>query len=350
MKTEKAPSRLQVIYFATILITVLILSFLIFKPFITVLVIAMTLAVILDPVFKRILKTLNNNRILAAATTVVLAIVILLVPLFFLGRQVFYEAGSTYTQISSGDHSQMFGTDFLQTKLNAAFPNFNIDLRQYLSEFSNWFFGNLGSFFSGTLDIVLKTFLLVMALFYFLKDGSKFKSTFINLSPLPDEYDEKIIITIKNAMKSIVRGSFLISIIQGTLCGIGFWIFGIPNPALWGMVAAISALVPGFGTSITLIPAILFLFFTSSLASALGLLIWGALLVGTIDNFLSPKLIERGVHIHPLFILFSVIGGIAFFGPGGFILGPLVLSLLFTLFDIYDLFVNQENNHLKNNE
>lgn len=268
--------------------------------------------------------------------------------MFFLGRQVFLEARNTYITLASGNVS--FGTDFLQAKINSIFPSINIDVRGYAADFTNWFFSNLGSFFSGTLDIVLKTFLVIVSLFYFLKDGERFKKVFVRLSPLPDEYDEKILITLERSVKSIVRGSFLIAIIQGTLSGIGFYIFGLPNPALWGMVAALSALVPAVGTSLVLIPAVLYLFITSSMGSAIGLLLWSALLVGMVDNFLSPKLIERGIHIHPLFILFSIIGGVLFFGPGGFILGPLVLSLLFTLFEIYDLFIHQEHIQDKNHD
>ncbi len=340
MKSE-GPTRLQVIYFATLLISILVLSFLIFRPFITVIVISLTLSILLEPVYKWILKYVGNSRIAASIITVILTVVILLVPLFFLGRQVFIEARSTYITISNGDVS--FGTDFLQEKVNETFPTVNVNVRRYVSDFSNWFFSNLGSFFSGTLDIALKTFLVIVSLFYFLKDGAKFKKVFIHLSPLPDEYDEKILTTLERSIKSVVRGSFLIAIIQGILSGIGFYVFGLPNPALWGMVAAISALVPAFGTSLVLIPAIIYTFFTGTVGASIGLLLWSTLLVGMIDNFLSPKLIERGINIHPLFILFSVIGGVAFFGPGGFLLGPLVLSLLFTLFEIYDIFIHHEH-------
>jgi len=134
----------------------------------------------------------------------------------------------------------------------------------------------------------------------------------------------------------------MIAIIQGLLSGAGFFIFGVPNPALWGIIAAICALVPGFGTSLVLVPAIIYLFFAGTGAAAIGLALWGALLVGLVDNFLSPILMQRGINIHPLFILFSIIGGLAFFGPSGFIMGPLFLSLLFTLFDIYHLFIQRQ--------
>ncbi len=112
-------------------------------------------------------------------------------------------------------------------------------------------------------------------------------------------------------------------------------IFGIPNGFLWGTVAAIAALIPGIGTALVFIPAIAFLFFIGNIPQALGLLAWGALAVGLIDNILGPKLVGRGMQLHSLLVLLSVLGEIIFFGPSGIFLGPLSLSLLFVLLSIY---------------
>lgn len=345
MKQDHKHSILQVAYFTTVLVIVLTVSFLIFQPFITVLVVAGTIAVVVSPVYEKLVIFLRGRRSLASVITILLLIILIILPLLFLGRQVFLEAKDTYTTITSDVEGQSpFATDFIENKIDSVFPNTKVDLRQYVAQFTSWFIGNVGNLFSGTLDIVLKIFLGFIAMFYFLKDGSRFKKELVQFSPLPDEYDTKIFTTLQNSMRSIIKGSLVISVIQGVLSGLGFWIFGVPNPALWGIVTAICALVPGFGTSLVLIPAVIYLFATSTLAPALGLAIWAAVIVGTIDNFLSPILIERGIKIHPLFILFSIIGGLTFFGPGGFILGPLVLSLLFTLFDIYHLFIQDETN------
>ena len=109
----------------------------------------------------------------------------------------------------------------------------------------------------------------------------------------------------------------------------------MPNPVLWGLVAALAALIPGIGTALILIPAIGYLFFTGSTGAAIGLLIWGVVAVGLIDNFLGPMLVNRGVKIHPFLILLSIFGGLSFFGPVGFVLGPLIIALVFALLEIY---------------
>ena len=125
------------------------------------------------------------------------------------------------------------------------------------------------------------------------------------------------------------------ALIQGILTAVGFTFFGIPNATLWGSVAAITALIPGIGTALVLLPAILYLYFSGETLFAVGLLLWGMTAVGLVDNFLGPKLASYGMRLHPFLILLSVFGGVGFFGPLGFLLGPLVLSLLFALIEIY---------------
>jgi predicted PurR-regulated permease PerM len=127
----------------------------------------------------------------------------------------------------------------------------------------------------------------------------------------------------------------LIALTQGFVSGIGFAIFGVPSATLWGSMAAVGSLVPGVGTAIVIAPMVMYLLVTGSTVAAIGLAIWGIIAVGMVDNFLGPILVGRGVRIHALFILFAVIGGVQYFGPLGFILGPLVLSLLYALLDIH---------------
>ncbi|OQW98324.1 MAG: hypothetical protein BWK74_04780, partial [Desulfobacteraceae bacterium A6] len=135
-------------------------------------------------------------------------------------------------------------------------------------------------------------------------------------------------------INSVIKGNLTVAVIQGALTSAGFAVFGIPNAVLWGSVTAIAALIPGVGTSLVLIPAILFLFLSGKFLSGFGLLAWGAGAVGLVDNFLGPKLVGRGMQMHPFIILLSVLGGIGFFGPIGFLLGPLAISLLFAFLEI----------------
>ena len=143
---------------------------------------------------------------------------------------------------------------------------------------------------------------------------------------------------------SVIKGSIFVALIQGVLTGLGFTIFGVSSPVLWAGVATITALIPGVGTSLVIIPAVLYLFTTSTTINAVGLLLWGVVAVGLVDNTLGPKLVAKGAKIHPFLILLSALGGIGFYGVIGFILGPITIAFLFALFDIYKTILVKENN------
>jgi predicted PurR-regulated permease PerM len=212
---------------------------------------------------------------------------------------------------------------------------FSVDFNQYLKQGLNWLLQRLGPLFSNVTKIMVSVFVFLVTLYYLFKDGQKLKGAIVALSPLQDTHDETIFNKLALAINSVIKGNLAVALIQGILTAVGFTIFGVPNAALWGSVAAIAALIPGIGTALVLIPAILFLFLSGKTLFAVGLLLWGLTAVGLVDNFLGPKLVERGMRLHPFIILLSILGGIGFFGPLGFLLGPLILSLLFALLEIY---------------
>ncbi len=117
--------------------------------------------------------------------------------------------------------------------------------------------------------------------------------------------------------------------------GVGLTIFGVPHAALFGLFAAVASLVPSIGTAIVAIPVILFLFASGDTTAAIGFTIWSTIIVGFVDNLLNPVLVGRKTNIPPLFVLFSVLGGIALLGPVGILIGPLTISLLLALISIY---------------
>lgn len=329
---------IQTAFFFTLLVGVLTLAFFIFLPYLTTLSVAATFAVVTHPLHKRITRFLRNREGIAALLTVFITVLIVLAPLSFIGTQVVWESQHLYQRIVENQESLTDSfTGFIEGTIERFAPQFSFDLSRYAGQGLSWIIRKIGPLFAGTAQTFLHLFLGIIAYYYFLKDGRKFLATLVALSPLPDGEDTKILGRLEMAINSIIRGTLTIALIQGVLTGIGLTIFGIPSPTLWGSIAAVGALIPGVGTAIVLTPAILFLFLTGKTFAAIGLLVWGIVAVGLIDNFLGPVLVGRGVRIHPFFVLFAVIGGIGFFGPVGFLLGPLVLSLLYALLDIYRL-------------
>jgi predicted PurR-regulated permease PerM len=208
-------------------------------------------------------------------------------------------------------------------------------LDAYAQKTGSWFVEHAGPFFQGVAQFALAIFLWFLSVYYFLKEGHRIKALLVKFSPLSDRYDLEIVNRVVTSVKSVIGGSLIVALLQGILAGVGFAIFGIPTPAIWGLIAVFAALVPTIGTALVTFPAVAFLVLVGNNLAALGLLIWGILIVGGIDNIVRPKLLERGVKVHPLLILLSVLGGLAFFGPVGFLTGPIIVSLLSEFLTIY---------------
>jgi predicted PurR-regulated permease PerM len=339
----------QFYYLLALLTGAILIVFFIFRPFLYALIIAMVFTVVFQPVHKRVLRITREREGAAALITAVIIVIIILVPVILLGMQIFNEAQLLYVSITEGDRKDniLNAVGKLIIYVQRFIPahiKFSADFDQYLKLGLDWLVRHLGDIFSNFAKILLNLFIFLTALYYLLKDGARLKKTIVGLSPLADTDDVKIFNTIESAINSVIKGSLTVAVIQGALAAAGFAFFGVPNAVLWGSVTAIAALIPGVGTSLVLIPAILFLFLSGKFLSGFGLLVWGAGAVGLIDNFLGPKLVGRGMQMHPFIILLSVLGGIGFFGPIGFLLGPLTMSLLFAFLEIISSVKSQGKN------
>lgn len=344
--------KLQVNFLLVILIGVLFLCFLILTPFLTPLILAIVFAVVLQPLYRKILPKVNNKESLASFVTVFVTIICILTPLTFLGSQIFQESVQLYNSTTEEKSSQILVTTVINAVGNMSenfvpgtgkfFTNLSANLDSYIKQGLVWLINHLGVAVSGISGLLLDLFIFIISLYYLLRDGKQLKRKIIQLSPLADKEDSALFDHLESAVNSVIQGSLLVALIQGVMTAIGFTIFGIPNSILWGTLTVIAALIPGIGTSLVLIPGVIYLFATGSTLPAIGLIVWGVVAVGLIDNILGPKLIGGNLQIHPLVVLLSVLGGISFFGPIGIFLGPITMSLLFALLSIYINVFTQE--------
>lgn len=330
---------LETYFFIALLLGALVLGFFVLLPYLSALILAGVFAVIFRPAYRRVLRLFGKRRAMAAFLTAILAFVVVFTPLFYLGWRVFQEATGLYVSLTVGSEGGGISAainGFLHAygqSLNLQQANFQVQdaLRQILS----WLLNNLGPVFSGLTQVLVILFLSLIGFYYLLKDGETFKNKMVSLLPLSDRYAEKILERLESTVNSVFKGQMVIALIQGTLAGIGFAIFGVPNATFWGSLTVIAALIPTLGTSVVVFPAVIYLYLTGQTFESLGLLVWGSLAVGLIDNVLAPHLMRRGTPIHPFFILLSVLGGIVVFGPIGFLAGPLIVSFIYALLDIY---------------
>lgn len=339
-------AKLEAYFFTVIFLGTLVLCGYLFYPFFGSLAFAIVLASLVAPFYVKVLARIKNENLSALLVTalVTLAIILPAIGIFFL---LLDEVRGVTAELTSNSFSQIPNIiSMLFSRVVDIFPFLSsIDFGEVVRNSFQNIGNNLGGIISGTTSLVFKFFISLIALFYFIKDGKKFLKELVKLSPLEDTEDAAIVHKLNTVSHSLIRGTLVVATIQGLLTGLGFLTFGIPNPVLWGAVAAICALVPTLGTSIISIPAIIYLFATGNIAAGIGLTAWATLAVGLVDNLLGPKLIGGRSKIHPLFVLLSVLGGLATFGIAGFLLGPLVLGFLVALSEIYKVKINEIHTH-----
>jgi len=320
-------------FFFGLLLAVLVFTFFIFKPFWIVLVLGISLSIVLYPIYNWLGKKLPNW--LSAFLAVLFLVIVICGPLLGIGAIVFHQSQDVYDSVVNSGNTGPF-IDSIGNKINNILPEgITFDINEKVSGFISFLSSNIAKIFSTTLSTLFSFMLMLLSIFYFLKDGERWRKVIVSLSPLSDADDKKIITRLSRSINGIMKGYLFIALIQGLLMGIGLTIFGVPNPALWGVVAGIVSLIPSVGTTLVSVPSIIFLYATGHLVSSIGLLIWSVALVGMVDNLLSPLFIGKKINIPPFLILFSVLGGISLLGPVGILIGPLVVSLLLTLISIY---------------
>lgn len=322
-------------FFFGLLLATFIFTFLIFKPFLPLLAISASFAVVLYPIYQRMIKHKLPDWF-SALFTLLFFVIIICGPVFGIGMLVFNQSQDLYQSLSTNGG---IGTYFhnLENYLIRYMPEgVPINLGEKVGELVSFTSRNIATIFASTLTTLFSFFLICISLFFFLKDGAKWKKALISLSPLRDTDDEKILTKLALSINGIIKGYLLIALIQGLLMGFGLAFFGVPNSALWGVIAAIGSLIPTVGTALVSVPAVIFLFATGNTFGGIGMSIWAFMIVGWVDNLLNPIIISSKINIPQILVLFSVLGGLVLLGPIGFLIGPLAVSLLYTLISIYN--------------
>jgi len=338
-------------YFLLICLSLALLAFLyVLGPFLTVLVIAAVLTIAFYPIYKRILKAFRGRARLASLVSCLLIILVIVIPLTIFVIMIGSEAMSTYNVVYEKINSGVFDK-YLQWQSGGFF----YDLKEKISPFVDIeslnvkqdiinMAGSLTQFLveqtkvllTGVFSVLFDFLIMLFAMYYFFKDGPALVEKIGKISPLPSIYESQLFSKIGSMVKAIIFGVFLTAIAQGVLGGVGFAIAGISNPVFWGAAMAFLSLVPMIGTAVIWVPAVVILTILGSYGAAIFILLWGVLLVSSVDNILRPYLIGGKAHTYPLMTFFVILGAIFTMGIKGVVIGPLILMLLMSFLHIYE--------------
>ncbi len=328
--------RLQIFTFLALLLLMAVGVFGVVRPFLSYLVLAFILTVLFHPLYLKLNRHIKSDSLSALATVSIMLLVVV-IPVGLLGQVLFKEIYSLVDNYKAGalvlDRQQLVSG--LPVEVQGFIETLTRDLNSLASKLTVNAFQTFSQLISNLASFVFSLFLTFFATYYFLKDGHHFKKVLMDISPINDVQEGILFAKIAAAVNGVVKGQFLTALVQGCVATLGYIIFGVPNPFLWGMFTVIAALVPTVGTSLAVIPAVLVLLVTGQTGSAIGMAIWGAVAVGLVDNFVGPKLLGKTAKIHPLLVLISVLGGVLLFGFIGFLLGPILVAVFMAMIDMY---------------
>ncbi|MDO8523316.1 MAG: AI-2E family transporter [bacterium] len=337
--------RLELIAFSALFIGISILVFFVFRPFFSILVLATVLSVLFRPLYEKLIKFFRGGKSFFACLLVIVALVFLIMPILFFGLQIFRQAESFFssTQASQGKYIQAIqqNIDIIGQRV---VPGFSFNISDSINKVLIFVSGNLGGLLSQTAYIFFQTILLSFTFFFFLRDGEKILASFISLSPFEKGQNKEIVDSTHRTITSVIRGTIFVGLIRWIFLAAGFYVFAIPNAMIWGSIGGIIGAVPGLGTPFVIIPIVLYLLFAGNIFLATGIGLFGLLVTLFIDNLLVAYFFGKGLDVPPLFVLFSILGGIFFFGPLGFIFGPIILSLFISATDMYKILVLKKLN------
>lgn len=311
-------------YFLVLLYGLAILiMFLMFRPFLTFLILGGIIVVAFYPVNTWLRRHIKNS----IASSLIMTFIILLlivIPSFFLVSALADEASAAYSSFLRADF------DELSASLSE-YLGIDVDLSEQILPLTrtirDYITGSIFQLLSSLTELLAKLFLMFFLIYYGFKEGDKLVRGFMSLLPISKKHKEALKDETNRVLYGVLYGQILISIIQGVVGGIGFWVFGVPNPVLWGFIMGVLAFIPLLGPFLVWLPASIILFATGDTFNAVGLFLYGALLTSNIDNILRPRIISGKAKMHPLLVLVGILGGISLFGFIGMLIGPVVLAI-----------------------
>ena len=325
-------------------------SWRILSPFLTPILLAAVVVMLTFGMFERLAARIGERRNTAALLMLLFVTLALALPALMLVSLLVQEATSIFVKLQEADYRgflESFQVDQRLATVKRIAPWLKIESIQLgdlvmnvVRQIPALVATHGGKVLAGFFNIFLGFIMMLLAAFVLYTYGDRIAREVKLLSPLPDVYDEEIMLKFRGVIDATFRGQLLTGLAQGLVTGIGLAIAGVPGSILWGSVAAIASLVPMVGAAAVWIPATIYLSFMAS-QGAVGwwrpifMLIWGVGVVSLVDNVVRPLVMRRGVNLHPIILFFAILGGLQVFGFTGLFLGPLIIALLITVAEIY---------------
>jgi predicted PurR-regulated permease PerM len=322
-----------------------VVFFLLVRPLLLTLLLAAIFAGMAQPLYSWWLNRLTGRRSTGALATVAVVAAGVIVPVTafsgIVARQAVQISQSVrpWVQDRVGRSNDPIGQAIDQLPFAERIRPYRAQIEAKVAELAgmagSWVVARLAAVPRGTAAFLLHVFVLLYAMFFFLRDGHEILRRILYYIPLTPHAEQRLLNHFVSVARATIKGTLVIGGIQGALCGVAFFVAGIPGSAFWAVVMIVLSAIPGIGGALVWVPAVGYLAVTGEVVTAAIWTVWCAIVVGSIDNVLRPALVSREAQMADLMVLVSTLGGLFLFGAAGFIVGPIIAALFVTVWEIY---------------
>lgn len=206
---------------------------------------------------------------------------------------------------------------------------------QVVATVSAFLVNSISSVTKVTIQAIFGVIIMLYVMFYFLTMGSVLLNKILYFLPLKDDDEQRLLIRFTSVTRATIKGTIIIGLMQGSICGFAFFLTGIQGAVFWGTIMTVTSVIPAIGATLVWIPALIILALTGDFVGVFILAIVCGLIAGNIDNLVRPRLVGKDTEMHDLFVLFGTLGGLSMFGILGIIVGPIIAALFITIWEIY---------------
>ena len=317
-----------------IILTLLVLSFLILKPILLTIILAMVLAFLFYPFHVKLKKLLKSSN-LSSFLIVILFAILIITPIWFLTPILLKQSFQFYVASQQIDFVKPLTKIFPSLFASQTFSQeVGSTIYSFVTNSTNSIMNLIADIIRNFPRFFLQLLIFFFTFFFILRDKAKITSYVRSILPFSKDVEKKLFKSSRGITVSVIYGQALLGIIQGLLVGAGFFIFKVPNALFLTILASLAGIFPIIGTTIIWLPTVIYLFAIGSTFPAIGVLLFG-LIASMLDNFVKPIFISKRIDLHPALLLIGMVGGILLFGLVGVILGPLILAYLFIILEVY---------------
>jgi predicted PurR-regulated permease PerM len=319
----------------------------ILRPYAGAILWGTVLAIVFGPLNRHLRERMRQRRSVAAITTLLIIVVLVLFPVALIVESLISEGTTVYRRIQLGELD--VGAWFRQ--IYAMLPSWAVDLLNrfgltnletvqtrlsgFLARGAQLIAAQALNIGQNTFEFVVALFLMLYLLFFLLRDGDVLSRRIRDAIPLHPDRQRNLAGRFTTVIRATIKGNLVVAMVQGALTGLIFWILGVGAPVLLGVLSALLSLLPAIGAAIVWVPAAIYLFAVGEVWRSVVLVIFCALVIGSVDNILRPILVGKDTKLPDYVVLISTLGGLAVFGANGFVIGPVIAALFMAVWEIF---------------